>query len=405
MQCNIILYHARQIRPCPIEGIMTPRRYLLKYFVPSLLGLAVLGLAGRGLFASHARAADTPDGAESAPTLRRDGARLIVPAASPLRRTLAVATLADESVAAPFTLPAVVEADPARLVKVLTPVTGRIVTIAKRLGDEVRAGDVLFTIDSADLAQAQADAARAHAALALAQRNLARQRELEESEIAAKRDLEQAQGDYEQAATEAARAEARLAQLGAGKGAAAGGRVLAVRAPIAGRVVDLAAAAGGYWNDATAPLMTVADLSHVFVTANAQEKDLGRVYAGQSASVRFDAYPEPLAAKVGFVGALLDPETRTVKVRIPCDNRDGRLKPGMFAAATLRARPHQGILVPMTAVVQGGFDTRTFVEVAPWTFEPRIVTLGAQVGERVEVVAGLKAGERVVTRDGVLLND
>jgi cobalt-zinc-cadmium efflux system membrane fusion protein len=59
----------------------------------------------------------------------------------------------------------------------------------------------------------------------------------------------------------------------------------------------------------------------------------------------------------------------------------------------------------MTAVVQGGFDTRTFVEVAPWTFEPRIVTLGAQVGERVEVVAGLKAGERVVTRDGVLLND
>jgi len=384
---------------------MTPRRYLLNYLVPSLLGLAVLGLAGRGLFGPHARAADTSDGATPAPTLRRDGARLIVPPASPLRRTLAVATLAIDPVAAPFTLPAVVEADPARLAKVLTPVTGRIVTIARRLGDEVRAGDVLFTIDSADLAQARADAARAHAALALAQRNLARQRELDAAEIAARRDLEQAQGDYEQAATEAARAEARLAQLGAGKGSAAGGRLLAVRAPIAGRVVDLAAAAGGYWNDATAPLMTVADLSHVFVSANAQEKDLGRVYAGQNASVRFDAYPEPLEAKVGFVGALLDADTRTVKVRIPCDNRDGRLKPGMFAEATFRARPHQGVLVPMTAVVQSGFDTRTFVEVAPWQFEPRVVTLGPQIGERVEVVAGLKAGERVVTRDGVLLND
>jgi cobalt-zinc-cadmium efflux system membrane fusion protein len=384
---------------------MTPRRYPFKYLVPSLLGLAALGLSGRALFASHASAADTPDGAAPVPALRHDGARLIVPDASPLRRTLSVVTLADESVAAPFTLPAVVEADPARLVKVLTPVTGRIVSVAKRLGDEVRAGDVLFTIDSVDLAQAHADAAKAHAALALAQRNLARQRALDASEIAARRDLEQAQGDYEQAASEVARADARLAQLGAGKVPASGGRVLAVRAPIAGRVVDLAAAAGGYWNDATAPLMTVADLSHVFVTANAQEKDLGRVYAGQTASVRFDAWPEPLEAKVGVVGALLDPDTRTVKVRIPCDNRDGRLKPGMFAAATLRARPHEGIVVPLTAVVQSGFDTRTFVEVAPWQFEPRIVTLGPQIGERVEVVAGLKAGERVVTRDGVLLND
>jgi cobalt-zinc-cadmium efflux system membrane fusion protein len=386
---------------------MTPPRYLFKYLVPTLVALAVLGLSGRGLFASHASAADTPDAAAPVPALRHDGARLIVPEASPLRRTLAVATLADENVAAPFTLPAVVEADPARLAKVLTPVTGRIVSIAKRLGDEVRAGDVLFTIDSVDLAQAHADAAKAHAALALAQRNLARQRELDASEIAARRDLEQAQGDYEQAASEAARADARLAQLGAGagKGAAAGGRVLAVRAPISGRVVDLAAAAGGYWNDATAPLMTVADLSRVFVTANAQEKDLGRVYAGQSASVGFDAYPEPLEAKVGFVGALLDPDTRTVKVRIPCDNRDGRLKPGMFAEATLRARPHQGILVPMTAVVQSGFDTRAFVEVAPWAFESRVVTLGPQIGERIEVVAGLKPGERVVVKDGVLLND
>jgi cobalt-zinc-cadmium efflux system membrane fusion protein len=195
---------------------MTPRRYLLKYLVPSLLGLAALGLAGRGLLASRASAADDPGAAAPVPALRRDGIRLIVPDASPLRRTLAVATLADEMVAAPFTLPAVVEADPARLVRVLTPATGRIVGIAKRLGDEVRAGDVLFTIDSADLAQAHADAAKAHAALALARRNLARQRELDASEIAARRDLEQAQGDYEQAASEAARADARLAQLGAG---------------------------------------------------------------------------------------------------------------------------------------------------------------------------------------------
>jgi len=381
---------------------MKPRHFLLKFLAPGVVGFAVFIFSGRGM---HAREADAP--ALAPASLLHEGERLIVPDKSPLRRALAVAIVAEETIAAPFTLPAVVEADPARLVKVLTPLAGRIVSLNKQLGAEVKAGDVLFTVDAADLAQAQADAAKARAALGLAQRNLDRQRELDAAEIAARHDVDQARSDYEQAASEAARADARLAQLGVRGGAApaAGRHVLAVRAPISGRVVDLAAAPGGYWNDVTAPLMTVADLSYVFVTANAQEKNLAQVRTGQPASVKFDAYPAPLEAKVGFVGELLDPDTRTVKVRIPFDNRDGLLKPGMFAQATLLARPHPGIIVPLTAVVQGGFSARTFVEVAPWQFEPRIVTLGAQIGERVEVVAGLEPGEHVVVRNGVLLND
>ncbi|HWW72227.1 MAG TPA: efflux RND transporter periplasmic adaptor subunit, partial [Duganella sp.] len=191
--------------------------------------------------------------------------------------------------------------------------------------------------------------------------------------------------------------------------AAAGGKLadgkLAVRSPISGHVVDLAAAEGAYWNDATAPLMTVADLSRVFVSANAQEKDLARVYVGQQASVKVDAYAEPVTGQVRYVGEMLDPDTRTVKVRLPFDNRDGRLKPGMFAEATLLSRAHQGVLVPMAAVVQSGFSSRAFVEVKPWSFAPRELKLGAQIGQQVEVLAGLKAGERIVVKDGVLLND
>ena len=86
-------------------------------------------------------------------------------------------------------------------------------------------------------------------------------------------------------------------------------------------------------------------------------------------------------------------------------NPDSRLKPGMFAQATFLARQHPGILVSMTAVVQSGFDSCTFVETVPWQFEPRTVKLGAQVGDKVEIASGLKAGERVVVKDGVLLND
>lgn len=368
---------------------------------PAILALAAIAVCGWGAWSLHARGSQIPE-APPAPLVHQ-GTRLVVPAGSPLRKTLAVATATQETVAAPFALPAVVEADPARLVKVLTPLAGRIVSLDKQLGDDVKAGDVLFTIDSADLAQANSDAGKARAALALSRRNLDRQRELDRSDIAAKRDLEQAQSDYDQAASEASRAEARLAQLGARGGTS--GHILAVRAPISGRVVELSAAVGGYWNDTTATLMTVADLSHVFVTANAQEKDLAHVYVGQPATVRFDAYAQTQDAKVRYVSEILDPDTRTTKVRMLFDNRDGRLKPGMFAQATFLAQPHPGIVVPLSAIVQSGFYTRAFVEVAPWQFEARVLKLGAPLGDRTEVVSGLNAGDRVVVKDGVLLND
>jgi cobalt-zinc-cadmium efflux system membrane fusion protein len=373
---------------------------LRKALLPGLSGLAAFGLAGWGLLGLHAQEAPAPEAATA--TLVHEGDVLRIPEKSPLRQSLIVAAVANQSVAAPFTLPAVVEADPARLAKILPPLAGRIIRLNKQLGDPVKAGDVLFVIDAPDLAQAHADAAKAQAALTLTKRNLERQRELDQSDLVAHRDLEQAQNDYEQAASEAARARARLSQAGAG--VAADGK-LAVRSPIAGRVVELAAAEGAYWNDATAPLMTVADLSRVFVSANAQEKDLAQLYAGQPASVKLDAYPEPLKGQVRYVGDMLDADTRTVKVRLPFDNRDGRLKPGMFAEATLLSRAHPGIVVPMAAVVQSGFSSRAFVEVKPWRFAPRDLKLGAQIGEQVEVLAGLKAGERIVVRDGVLLND
>jgi len=374
-----------------------------KNLVLSLLGLSTLGLIAWSLRGMHAKA--TPADTEAVKVLVHEGELLSIPANSPLRHTLAVADVADQSIATPLTLPAMVEADPARMMKVLAPVTGRVVSLAKQLGDEVKVGDVLFTIDSPDYAMASADAAKAQAALQLAKRSLERQRALDKSEIAAQRELEQAQNEYEQASSEAARAHARLAQIGAKAAGATVGGPLVVRATIPGRVVELFAAAGGYWNDATAPLMTVADLSKVYISANAQEKDLSQLFVGQQASIKLDAYPTLLSGEVRYVGEMLDPDTRTVKVRIPFANRDGHLKPGMFAEATLLARTHSGILLPMTAVIQSGFSSRAFVETKPWHFAPRTLKLGAQVGDQVEVLSGLKAGERVVVKDGVLLND
>lgn len=342
--------------------------------------------------------------AEAPPSiLEHDGSRIVVGADSPLRRTLQVQAVAEQDIEIPIELPAVVEADAARLIKVLPPAAGRIASLDKQLGDTVRRGDVLFRIDAPDLAQARSDEQKARAALELSRRALERQRALGESDIAAQREIEQARNDFEQARSEHERAQARLAQMGQGT---AGGSALAVRSPISGHVVDLAAAAGAYWNDATAPLMTVADLSSVFVSVSVAERDLGTVFVGQAARISLDAYPgETLEGRVRYVGELLDLDTRRTKVRVQFDNRDARLKPGMYAKAVLRSKAHRGVLVPLPAVVQNGFYARIYVETQPWQFEPHVVRLGSRVGDRVEVLAGLTPGERIVVKDGVLLDD
>ncbi|MGM3276213.1 efflux RND transporter periplasmic adaptor subunit [Ralstonia sp. 24A2] len=374
-----------------------------KRLLYSAITFAVAGVCAWGALSLHAKEPSAP----AAAALQRKDDRIVIPESSPLRRSLVVTAASEDAVSAAFVLPASVEADPGKLVKVLPPLSGRIVSLNKQLGDEVKAGDVLFTLDSADLAEATSTAAKAQAALVLAKKNLDRLHELDKSEITPRRDFEQAQNDYAQAVSEAERANNKLAQLGAKGGGAkvSGGHILSVRSPISGRVVELNGATGGYWNDSNASVMTVADLSRVFVTANVQEKDLSKVYVGQSAAVKLDAYVEPLAAKVRYVGEMLDPDTRTVKVRMVFDNKDGHLKPGMFAQTTLQGQPHMGVIVPMSALVQSGFNTRTFVEVAPWQFQARVVKTGAQVGDKIEILSGLKAGERVVTKDGVLLND
>ena len=372
---------------------------------------------------------DGVGGPADSPVQRR-GATLTVPANSPLRLALQVAVVTESDVQRPIAVPGVIEADASRLIRVVAPVAGRIERLYKRLGDPVRVGDALFSLDSADLASATSDAAKAHAALTLAERNLARQQELVAAEIAARKDLEQAQNDQAQALSEARRTQARLAQLGivegphSGAAAPGSGRLYTMKAALAGHVIEQTGAQGGFWNDTNAPVLTIADLSSVWLTASVQEKDLAAVFVGQHAQITLTAYPgEPLVGKVAYIAQVLDADTRTVKVRVALANPLGRLRPGMFASAVFSAATHRAVTVPAAALIQDGFNTRVFVETRPWTYESRIVKTGAQVSQgtatvassaaagavqsaaQVEIEAGLKAGERIVVKDAVLLHD
>lgn len=377
----------------------------LKRGVPcALLALcATLGGCGKPIASPDAAASGTV-GKNDAVVVRK-GNSIAVPHSSPLRQALQVATVAEMTVMRPITVPGVIEADPARLIKVVPPVAGRIERLHKRLGDAVRVGDSLFTLDSADLAQATSDASKARAALSLAEHNLARQQELVNAEIAARKDLQQAQSDHAQALSETRRTQARLSQLGTVEGQG-NGRQYTLKSPIAGHVIEQTGAQGGFWNDTNAPLMTVADLSKVWLSASVQEKDLAAVFVGQGVQITLNAYPdETLTGKVAYIGQVLDADTRTVKVRVALDNTAGRLRPGMFASAVFSGAAHQAVTAPAAALIQDGFHTRVFVEQLPWTFESRVIKTGAQMGSQVEIASGLKPGERIVVKNGVLLND
>ena len=339
-------------------------------------------------------------------TVQHTGDQIRVPDGSPVRKALQVAAVEEHTIERPITVPGVVEADPVKLVKIVPPVSGRITHIVKHLGDQVSRGDPLLVIDSADLAQAFSDVTKADAAERLALRSLDRQKELMAAEIAARKDFEQAESDFAQAQSEGQRARARLAQLGvSAKDASA--REYTLRSPIVGRVVDMTAAEGGFWNDTNAPLMTVADLSSVWVSASVQEKDLSAVFVDQDAVISLNAYEgESIKGKVRYVGEVLDPDTRTVKARIAVDNSSGRFRPGMFAKVVFHGKAHQAVAVPAAALVQSGFDTRVYVEQSPGLFQTRVVQTGAHLeDDSIEILSGLKAGERVVIKEGVLLND
>jgi cobalt-zinc-cadmium efflux system membrane fusion protein len=298
--------------------------------------------------------------------------------------------------------PAAVEAEPTRMAKVAPPLAGRIVKLFVRFGDTVKASDPLFTLDSADLVSAQSDYLKAKSALAQAERNLARQKDLKDHGIGAQRELEQAQTDRDTAESELERTTTRLRLLRVGPGGVGG--PLTVSSPIAGRVIDLTSAPGQYLNDPGAVVMIVADLSTVWLTANVQEKDIRRVHQQDEASATFAAYPgEEFKGNVLFVGDLLDPDTRTIKVRVAFKNDEFRLKPGMFATVTFRSKPASEVVVPTSAVVVTGDKSGVYVETAPWTFERRQVEVGEQVGERIVVTKGLEVGARIVATNAVLL--
>jgi len=300
-----------------------------------------------------------------------------------------------------------VQFDESRLSRVLAPVTGQVTGLTASVGDRVRKGDPIFYLNSRDAAVALEDNLVAHHDLDLAEKTLTMTQDLFDHQAASRIALQQAQNDVAKTHLRVDRTEAALAAIGV-QDHSDSGRLdprVPVTSPVTGAIIERHVSDGQYVQLDPAPLLTIADLSTVWVEADVFERDLHLLRAGQSAEVTTTAYPdERFRAKVARVSDVVDPATRTVKVRFLVVNPALRLKPEMFATVTLFVDDvEQAITVPTSAVLTEGDRSFVYVALDDRTFARRLVETAAEARDSRRILRGVKPGDRVVTSGAILL--
>jgi membrane fusion protein, heavy metal efflux system len=336
--------------------------------------------------------------------LMQDG-RLRFPQGNPQLATLvAVPVQAADAIA--IELPARLVWNEDRTQRVFAPLAGRVAAIQADLGKPVRKGDVLLSLHSPEFGAAQADAAKANADLRLNDKALQRQQELFDAGIVARKDLEQAQADVARAKAESERANARVAVYASHSMV---NQQLALRSDLSGVVVEKNLNPGQevrpeQYGPGVLALFVISDPSSLWVQIDAQEGDLPTLRTGATFELSIAALPDKtFRGRVLASADVIDPSTRTVKVRGVVDNPGRLLKAEMLGTARISRTMGQGLSVPASAILLRGTKHWVFVKSAPDTFEPRQVTLSHESNLMSIVKSGLQAGELVVTENALLL--
>jgi len=300
-----------------------------------------------------------------------------------------------------------------RLAHLSARVPGRIVAVYANLGDRVKEGDRLLLLDSPAFGEAQLEYRKARNTLSVTEKALERAQALLDRGAIGVGEHQRRDADYENARADLHEAEEKLhllgmtereiQQLAAKTLPHAEVARVSLRAPFTGEVIERNATIGEVI-DPNKMLFTVADLSTVWVRADFPEQQAGRLKTGLTIEVRVSAYPNSIfRGAITYVGAVIDPTTRTVTARADVANPDGQLRPEMFAEVTLVTDEQSVLSVPRAAVQQDGSRAIAFVVRGPRRFESREVTLGQASSEYIQVIAGLTSGDEVVTQGSYAL--
>ena len=300
-----------------------------------------------------------------------------------------------------------------RLAHLSARVPGRIVAVYANLGDRVKEGDRLLLLDSPAFGEAQLEYRKARNVLSMTEKALERAQALLDRGAIGAGEQQRREADYENVRADLLEAEEKLHLLGMTEREIE--RLAAktlphaevaqvfLRAPFPGEVIERNATIGEVI-DPNKTLFTVADLSTVWVRADFPEQQAGRLKTGLTIEVRVSAYPDTtFRGTITYVGAVIDPATRTVMARADVSNPDGRLRPEMFAEITLLTDEQAVLSVPRTAIQQVGSRTVAFVVQGPRRFEVHDVTLGQGSSQYIQVLTGVVAGDDVVTQGSYAL--
>ena len=294
-------------------------------------------------------------------------------------------------------------------VRVFSPFAGRVRKITADSGQLVEKNGPLAEVESPDFGQAQADARKAEGDLKLADRSLARLRELFAHGAAAQKDVEAAEDAQAQAEAENSRAVSKIAAYGGS--AESLDEIFVLRSPLTGTVVDKSVSPGQEIRpdqmlanipEITNPLFVVSDPAHLWIQIDATEIDVPRLQPGREFTFTSRAFPDDtFTGRVDKVAEFIDPNTRTIKVRGSVDNPLRVLKAEMFVNVILPGAEAHDVSVPATAVFLKGEKHFVFVQAKPGGFSRQEVAIGSEQDGRVLILNGLQAGQQVVT-DGCI---
>lgn len=371
-----------------------PRRTLIAIVVALLAitaaGVVVLGktnTAGEG--DKHAEEKKDEHGSSEELTLTTEEAQ---------RAGIKVEEVKAESTAETIVTTATIQPNQERIAFVAPRIEGRVTSVPVRLGERVRAGQALATLDSVAVGEAYAAYVQAQSELRIAESDFKRAESLVADEIIPRKDFLRAQAERDKAAAGLRNATDRLRLLGGSPNSKGGVSGFAVTSPIPGTVIEKKATLGGLATPAE-PLFTVADLSRVWIQADLPESALAKVRIGANAKVTVPAYPgEVFSGRVSHIGAGVNKETRTASARIEVMNANERLKPEMFATAAIEVTGmvRSGIALPDEAIVLMQGQPTVFVY-EQGAYVGRAVQPGERLGGRTVVNSGVRPGEQVVT--------
>jgi cobalt-zinc-cadmium efflux system membrane fusion protein len=291
--------------------------------------------------------------------------------------------------------------DSDRIADIRAIVPGIVRKVRAQLGAGVKRGAPLFDLESTRVGEIQGALQRARQRARTAEANLERQQKLREDGISSQRQVEVAEQELATAQTEARTAETTLRMAGAARAAPSGRYTLS--APIAGSVVRRPAVVGLLATESES-LATIADTSVMWALCDVSEADSSRVALGQKVVVTVEGNPgSPIEGELAWIGAEVDPRTRTVSTRAEVPNPEGRLRANQFARARIEtSAPWSAVSVPRTAVQRVGTYEVVFVRTKPGVYAPRVVERHGD-GERVQLEGRVRAGDAVVTTGAVLL--